>query len=68
MSRSAKVRRQKAVEGYSDITEYMQELRGQLLSLSAIAEHLNADGHTTRRGKSWNKVQVKRVLDRIAPR
>src|SRR4051794_18718255 len=68
LARSAKVRRQKAVDGYSDIAEYMQELRGQLLPISAIAEHLNADGHTTRRGKPWNKVQVMRVLNRIAPR
>ena len=57
-----------AVDGYSDIAEYMQELRNQLLPLTAIAEHLNADGHTTRRGKPWNPVQVKRVLDRLGSR
>ena len=28
---------------------------------------LNADGHTTRRGRPWNPTQVKRVLDRAAP-
>ena len=68
LARSAKVRRQKSIDGYSDIAEYMQQLRGQLLTLAAIADHLNDDGHTTRRGKPWNPTQVKRVLDRIAPR
>jgi hypothetical protein len=30
----------------------------------AIADRLNADGHTTRTGQPWGQVQVKRVLDR----
>jgi hypothetical protein len=30
----------------------------------AIAEKLGEDGHTTRLGKPWNPVQVKRVLNR----
>ena len=29
-----------------------------------IAGRLNAEGHTTRRGKPWNPVQVLRVLQR----
>jgi DNA invertase Pin-like site-specific DNA recombinase len=65
LSRSAKVRRAKAVEAYVDLAEYMQELRSQGLTLLAIAEKLNADGHTTRRGKPWNPTQVMRVLGRI---
>ena len=36
-------------------------------SLAGIAADLNAEGHTTRRGKPWNKTQVKRVLDRVRP-
>jgi DNA invertase Pin-like site-specific DNA recombinase len=64
LDRSAKVRRAKAVEAYSDLAEYMQGLRGQGLTLLAIAEMLEEDGHTTRRGKPWNAVQVKRVLNR----
>jgi DNA invertase Pin-like site-specific DNA recombinase len=67
LARSAKVRKAKALDAYSDITEYMQHLRGCLLTYSAIAEHLNADGHTTRRGKPWNPVQVMRVLKRLTP-
>ena len=37
------------------------------LSFAAIARKLNELGHTTRRGKPWNPVQVKRVLDRLKP-
>jgi DNA-binding CsgD family transcriptional regulator len=40
------------------------ELRSEGLSLRQIADRLNQDGHTTRRGKPWNQVQVKRVLER----
>jgi hypothetical protein len=44
----------------------MAELRSEGKSLSAIAAALNAEGHTTRRGRPWNKVQVNRVLGRTA--
>jgi hypothetical protein len=30
----------------------------------AIADKLNADGHTTHRGRPWNPVRVTRVLER----
>ncbi len=42
----------------------MAALRAEGLSLRAIADRLNADGHTTRRGAAWNPMQVARVLDR----
>ncbi len=42
----------------------MVELRGAGLSLRAIADRLNDEGHTTRRGAAWNPMQVKRVLER----
>ena len=42
----------------------MEALRGEGHSLQAIAAKLNAEGHTTRRGKPWNPVQVSRVLER----
>jgi len=32
-------------------------------TLQAIADKLNADGHTTLRGCPWNKMQVSRLLD-----
>lgn len=65
--RSAKVRAAAASEAYADLAEYMQELRSQGGTLRGIADRLNADGHTTRRGKPWNPTQVKRVLDRSGP-
>jgi len=42
----------------------MAEYKAQGLSLQRIAEKLNAEGHTTRRGLPWNPVQVSRVLER----
>ena len=39
-------------------------LRAEGISLRRIADRINADGHTTRRGKSWNPMQVRRVLGR----
>jgi hypothetical protein len=34
------------------------------MTLQAIANELNKQGHTTRRGKPWNPVQVARMLER----
>ena len=42
----------------------MRELQAAGRSLAGIAADLNAEGHATRRGKPWNKTQVKRVLER----
>ena len=53
-----------ATEAYIDLLPTVQALKADGLSLRAIAERLNADGHTTRRGKPWNQVQVSRVLER----
>jgi len=36
------------------------------MTLAAIADKLNAEGHTTRRGRPWNPVQVARVLERAS--
>jgi DNA invertase Pin-like site-specific DNA recombinase len=67
--KSARVRRAGAIEAYEDLAGYMKELRGDGppggLTLLAIAQRLNEDGHTTRRGKPWNAVQVMRVLRRF---
>ncbi len=35
-------------------------------SLSQIASQLNEEGHRTKQGKLFTKVQVKRILDRKA--
>jgi len=61
---SAAVRREKAAEAYEDLVPTMRQLRDAGQSLAAIAERLNADGQTTRRGRPWNGSQVLRVLGR----
>ncbi|WP_370875036.1 recombinase family protein [Cytobacillus purgationiresistens] len=37
-----------------------------LWSLTKIAEQLNKEGHQTKQGKLFTKVQIKRILDRKA--
>jgi DNA invertase Pin-like site-specific DNA recombinase len=49
-------------ESYADLVGPIQALRTEGLSLRAIAERLNADGHTTRNGSQWSAVQVSRIL------
>jgi Recombinase len=34
-------------------------------SLQKIADWLNQQGHTTKRGQAWQRISVKRVLDRL---
>lgn len=58
-------RMQKASESYGHLAPRMRELIDAGYSLARIADDLNAEGHTTRRGKQWSKTQVKRVIDRI---
>jgi DNA invertase Pin-like site-specific DNA recombinase len=54
----------KAREAYADLVPAMARMKGEGLSLREIAGKLNGDGHTTRRGRAWNPVQVARVLER----
>jgi DNA invertase Pin-like site-specific DNA recombinase len=56
----------KAKEAYSDVVPLILELKGQGMTQQAIADRLNTDGHTTRTGKPWGQVQVKRIIDRVA--
>jgi DNA invertase Pin-like site-specific DNA recombinase len=62
--RSVEVRRNAAAEAYADLLPMVSDMRAEGLSLAAIAEKLNNEGHTTRRGRPWNPVQVSRVLER----
>lgn len=62
---AGRVVKAKADEAYSDIADDLRNLRAGGMSLQQIADALNDDGHTTRRGKPWNPVQVRRVLHRL---
>jgi DNA invertase Pin-like site-specific DNA recombinase len=64
--RAGEAAKDDADAAYADVGPMMAELRHAGRSLADIAATLNADGHTTRRGKAWNKVQVARVLERMA--
>lgn len=55
-----------ADEAYHDVVELISEMSEAGSSLRQIAQELNSSGFTTRRGKHWTAVQVKRVLDRFA--
>ena len=52
----------KARQAYADLLPVMQEWRSAGLTQQAIADRLNEQGQTTRRGKTWSQVQVMRVL------
>src|SRR5262249_3134969 len=60
---SNRVRSEKAHEAYADLLPLLVEWRDNGLSLQAIANRLNEEGHTTRRGKPWNPMQIARVLE-----
>lgn len=64
--RSAEANRQAANEAYEDILPTIREHRDAGLSLRKIADELNSEGYTTRRGKPWNPMQVRNVLARFA--
>ncbi|NQV27811.1 MAG: recombinase family protein [Rhodopirellula sp.] len=65
---AAKARKRMADDAYADIADIADDLkamRAEGLSFPAIAAKLNEQGHTTRRGKLWNPVQVRNVLQRF---
>jgi DNA invertase Pin-like site-specific DNA recombinase len=63
---AAEARRRRAAESYRHLEPTMHQLRGDGLSLQAIADRLNELGHRTAGDRPWNRGQVKRVLDRAA--
>jgi DNA invertase Pin-like site-specific DNA recombinase len=65
VARSVTVRKTAAIDAYADIAPFIRELKGSGLTLWAIAHRLDAEGHTTRRGKPWNPTQISRVLERL---
>lgn len=60
--RAGEVARATAQAAYADLAPAIASMRQDGLSLRGIAGRLNDEGHTTRHGKPWNQVQVKRVL------
>src|SRR4051794_7672515 len=59
------VRTTRARVAYDDLVVDMARMWEEGRSLRMIASWLNEEGHTTRRGKPWNQVQVGRVLARF---
>lgn len=53
-----------AKEAYKLTYGYLEMLRGNGLTFAAIADKLNSEGHTTRNGKQFSPMTVKRILDR----
>ncbi len=57
--------RAQAVRAYATVLNYARMLRSRGDSLAAIAATLNGDGYTTRTGKAFSPMTVKRLLDRV---
>lgn len=64
---ASKAIRAKAKAAYEDLAPMLIALKAGGRSLREIAAMLNDEGHTTRRGKPWNPVQVARILERELP-
>lgn len=62
--KSAQTRAAAAVDAYQQTAYTAELLRNQGMSLAAIATQLNANGFTTRTGKPFQPMTVKRILDR----
>jgi DNA invertase Pin-like site-specific DNA recombinase len=59
---SIESKRRAAREAYTDVVPLVIKFRESGYSLREIAARLDAEGYLTRRGKSWNPVQVGKVL------
>jgi DNA invertase Pin-like site-specific DNA recombinase len=62
---SAKVRRERAIQGVADLVPDMQAQRQGGASFGTIARALNEAGHRTTRGNEWSAMGVKLALDRV---
>jgi len=52
--------------GNQALAHHLDQATQGIVRGNAIADELNDQGHTTRRGKPWNPMQVSRVLKRAA--
>lgn len=59
------VARKNAQAAYEDVSQTIRSLDSEGHSSRSIAKRLNAEGHTTRRGRAWNAVQVRRILNAV---
>ncbi|MHC5536654.1 recombinase family protein [Singulisphaera rosea] len=55
-----------AVAAYAHLCPTIARLHGEGISLRAIADRLNSEGHRTRNGALWSSCQVHRVLLRLS--
>jgi DNA invertase Pin-like site-specific DNA recombinase len=62
--RSGITNKRLAADAYRDIEPALYELWDSGFSLRFIAKQMNELGHTTRRGKKWNHIQIRRILKR----
>jgi len=63
---SAVAHRKAFNEEYEDLFPIVKQLRDEGLTLQAIADELNTQGHTTRQDKPFSPMQVSRVLKKAA--
>ena len=60
----ARVTAAAAIDAYKKVLGYVKLLRKDGMTFDAIAKQLNDEGHTTRQGKPFKAMTVKRMLDR----
>lgn len=63
---SAESRTKATNDHLAEVLPLMREMRENGCTLKSIADRLNQEGFTTRRGNPWGHVQVKLALDRKA--
>ena len=52
-------------ESEQEIIELIRRHHKSGKSLQKVADWLNTNGYTTKRGQQWKRISVKRVLDRL---
>jgi DNA invertase Pin-like site-specific DNA recombinase len=57
------VARKNAKAAYEDVSQTVRSLDSNGHSLRSVAKRLNAEGHTTRRGRARNAFQVRQILN-----
>jgi len=63
---TARLKHQRALAAVADLLPIMRQGRAEGQTFQAIADKLNAEGHTTSRGNAWSAVGVIQVLRRFA--